>query len=65
MKREHSAPEPKEKPCPIVCRTSDLEFDFGSPVRLDHRRPGDRWRAEHVEEEHGLRLDVYRAVGLL
>lgn len=65
MKNEHSAERPKGKPCPIVCRTSDLDFDFGAPLLPDHSTLCDRWRTEHVEQEHGLRADVYRSLGLM
>ena len=65
MKKDHLAEGPKGKPRPIVCRTSDLDFDFGAPVLPDHRTLGERWRTQHVEEEHGLRSDVYRHIGLM
>ncbi|MBN1772545.1 MAG: hypothetical protein JXB32_14845 [Deltaproteobacteria bacterium] len=65
MKKEHSAEKPKGTPRPIPCRTSDLDFDFGAPVLADQRVLNHRWRLEQVEEEHGLRADVYRALGLM
>ena len=49
---------------PAACRTSDLEFDFGPRVLPDGRTLSDRWRAEQVEEERGLRADVYRSLGM-
>jgi len=49
---------------PTTCRTSDLEFDFGPRVLPDGQTLHDRWRAEQVEEEHGLRADVYRSLGM-
>ncbi|MBI5486493.1 MAG: hypothetical protein HY905_04095 [Deltaproteobacteria bacterium] len=65
MKNKYSAEEPKGKPYPIVSRTSDLEFDFGAPVLPDHGALHSRWRTREVEEEHGLRSDVYRHIGLM
>jgi hypothetical protein len=66
MKNELPAARPKGTlRRPTVCRTSDLEFDFGAPVLPDHRTLCNRWRTEHVEQEHGLRADVYRSLGLM
>ncbi len=65
MKNEHSANEPKVKPCPIIGRTSDLDFDFGAPVLPDPRTMCDCWRAEQVERDRGLRADVYASLGLM
>jgi hypothetical protein len=66
MKDDLPAGRPNGKPRrPVTCRTSDLEFDFGAPVLPDHRTLGERWRTQHVEEEHGLRSDVYRHIGLM
>ena len=65
MKNERSAHGPKRKPCPIVCRTSDLDFDFGAPLLPDDDARCNRWRTEQIEAEHGLRADVYRSLGLM
>lgn len=50
---------------PLVCRTSDREFDFGAPLLSDDTLS---WRGQHarsIEDEHGLRFDVYRSMGLV
>jgi len=66
MKDNLPAGRPNGKPRrPVTCRTSDLEFDFGTPVLPDPRTLCDRWRVEHVEAERGLRADVYRSIGLM
>ena len=65
MKSELAAGRPKAKlRRPTVCRTSDLEFDFGAPVLPDDDARCNRWRTEQIEAEHGLRADVYRHIGL-
>ncbi len=65
MKNERSAERPKgPHRSPIVCRTSDLDFDFGAPLLPDGYALGNRWRVEHVEKERGMRADIYRALGL-
>ena len=65
MKNEYSAEKPLEEPCPILCRTSDDEFDFGAPVLADHRALDDRRRSQVDDQERGLRADVYRSLGLM
>ena len=65
MKNEHPAKEPRVRPYPITCCTSDLDFDFGAPVLPDRRTLCDRWRALEVEQQRGLRADVYRSLGLI
>ncbi|MBI5500821.1 MAG: hypothetical protein HY907_11305 [Deltaproteobacteria bacterium] len=65
MKTKYTARGPKGAVRrPLVCRTSDLDFDFGAPLLPDGPALGNRWRVEHVEEERGMRADIYRALGL-
>jgi len=66
MKDDPAAGRPRTKIRRSVARrTSDLEFDHGAPLLPSHRTLCDRWRTQHVEEEHGLRADVYQALGLM
>jgi hypothetical protein len=50
---------------PLVCHTSDLALDHGAPMMPDDPPLGQRWRMRNIEEEGGLRLDVYRSLGLI
>jgi hypothetical protein len=66
MRNEMPAERPKPRlPRPTVCRTSDLEFDHGPRAGVDHASLFRRWRTQEVEEERGLRADVYRSLGLM
>ena len=65
MNNDQSARRPKVKPCPIVCRTSDLDYDFGAPLLPDHRTLCDRWRAIEIEREGGLRAGIFRRLGMM
>jgi hypothetical protein len=50
---------------PLVCHTCDLESDDGAPMLPDDAPLHHRWHVRHIEEEHGLRFDVYRSMGLV
>jgi len=66
MKNDPPAGRPKPKSVrSVACSTSDREFDHGARPGCDHESLLRRWRAEEIEQEGGLRADVYRSLGLM
>ena len=66
MKNELPARRPKPKSVRSVAyNTSDREFDHGARPGCDHESLLRRWRAEKIEQDGGLRADIFRSLGLM